>query len=217
MQAAPEGHRALVRVHLVVSHQLVVVCCDDHVYILNGLAETLIHVLGLHLQLQNAAVHLVHKQARLHALRQGLAQHGLRLHRAALNAIDNDHGTVGDTEGGRDLGREIHVAGGINKVDQMRLSALAIFIIVFEVQRNSGTFDGHATFLLVCPCVGEACISCCFCRDDASLANERVRQRGLPVVHVCDDRHGTDRVRQVHDVSDLLRCEVRHGCDPEIG
>mmetsp|Transcript_103276 Transcript_103276/g.292474 ORF Transcript_103276/g.292474 Transcript_103276/m.292474 type:complete len:218 (-) Transcript_103276:73-726(-) len=217
MQAAPEGHRALVRGHLVVSHQLVVVCCDDHVYILNGLAETLIHVLRLHLQLQNATIHLVHKQARLHALRQGLAQHGLRLHRAALNAIDNDHGTVGDTEGGCDLRREIHVARGIDKVDQMRLGALAILIIIFEIQRDPGAFDGHTTFLLVSSCVGEACIACCFRRDDASLADERIRQRGLPVVHVCDDRHGTDRVRRVHDGPDLLRCEVRHGCDPEIG
>mmetsp|Transcript_109364 Transcript_109364/g.285113 ORF Transcript_109364/g.285113 Transcript_109364/m.285113 type:complete len:218 (+) Transcript_109364:1376-2029(+) len=217
MQAAPEGHRALVRVYLVVSHQLVVVCCNDHVHILDCLAEALIHVLGLHLQLQNAAVHLVHKQARLHALRQGLAQHGLRLHRAALDAIDDDHGAVGDAECGRDLRGEIHVARGIDEVDQMRLGALAIVIIIFEVQRDSSAFDGHATLLLVCSRVSEACIACRFCRDDTSLANERIRQRRLPVVHVCDDRHGTDGICQVHDVPDLLRCEVRHGCDPEIG
>eukprot|EP00429_Kryptoperidinium_foliaceum_P070964 CAMPEP_0176053806 /NCGR_PEP_ID=MMETSP0120_2-20121206/26767_1 /TAXON_ID=160619 /ORGANISM="Kryptoperidinium foliaceum, Strain CCMP 1326" /LENGTH=72 /DNA_ID=CAMNT_0017387267 /DNA_START=74 /DNA_END=288 /DNA_ORIENTATION=- len=72
MKATAEGDGALFRGHLNVAHQRIVVRGDDHVHILDSLAEAAIHVLGLHLQLENAAVDLIHEQARLHTLGQGL-------------------------------------------------------------------------------------------------------------------------------------------------
>ena len=37
------------------------------------------------------------------------------------------------------------------------------------------------------------------------------------MIHVCNDTHGADVIRLVHDRSHLIHCEVRHGGKVEIG
>ena len=53
---------------------------DDDVDGLNDTLEGLVQPLGLQLQLQQSAVHLVHHQHWLDALSNGLTQHRLSLH-----------------------------------------------------------------------------------------------------------------------------------------
>ena len=36
-------------------------------------------------------------------------------------------------------------------------------------------------------------------------------QGGFAVIHMCDDTHGADIIRLVHDLSHLVHCKVRHG------
>ena len=59
---------------------LLAVGADDDVDVLHDALEGLVEVLGLQLQLQQGAVHLVHHQDGLDPLGDGLAQHGLGLH-----------------------------------------------------------------------------------------------------------------------------------------
>lgn len=59
---------------------LVIVGSDDDVDVLDDTLEGLIQVLGLQLQLEQGAIHLVHEQDRLDALADGLTQHSLGLH-----------------------------------------------------------------------------------------------------------------------------------------
>lgn len=46
--------------------------------------------------------------------------------------------------------------------------------------------------------------------NDTSLGYQRVSQRCLAVVDMSDDRHVTDLIRIIHDISDLLESEVGH-------
>jgi hypothetical protein len=40
-----------------------------------------------------------------------LTEYGLGLHADAVNSVDDHERTVGNTEGGRDLGRKVNVTG----------------------------------------------------------------------------------------------------------
>ena len=57
----------------------------------------------------------------LDLLEKGLAEHSLGLDTHTLNAVDDDKGTVGDTERSSDLRGEVNVARGVDEVDQVRV------------------------------------------------------------------------------------------------
>ena len=137
MQTAAKCDSTLLRLHLHITHQRIIVGGNNHVHILNGIAETRVHVLCFHLQLQNATVHFVHKQAGPHTLLKSLAQHSLGLDSTALNAINDHHRTIGDSKSCSHFRGEVDVTWGVNQVDQVRNSSLAILLIVFEVQGHS--------------------------------------------------------------------------------
>lgn len=59
--------------------RILLIGSNDHVDVLNGTLEGLVHVLHLQLESQYAQVHLVHEEDRLDALLDGLTKHGLRL------------------------------------------------------------------------------------------------------------------------------------------
>ena len=77
--------------------------------------------------------------------------------------------------------------------------------------QGSCTLNGDASLLFISSCVCEARIACGFCRDNSCLANQRVGQSGLAVIHMRNDTHGADVIRLVHDLSHLVHREVRHG------
>jgi len=69
-------------------------------------------------------------------------------------------------------------------------------------------FDCDAAFLLIFSCVGESRLSSFWRSDDASLAHQGVRQRRFAVVDVCNNRHVTNVLLFVHDLTDLVDREV---------
>ena len=210
MEAASEGHVALSRVHLQASHGRIAVGGDDDVHVLDGAAEAAVHLLDIHLHLQDASVHFVDEEARLDSLLEGLAQHGLRLDGAALDAVHHHDSSVGDAQGGRDLGREIHVAWGVNEIDEVGPWPFPVLAIMLEEEGHARALDGHPALLLILPPLHEAGIAGRLARDDAGSGEQRVGQGGLAVVHMCDDAHRADAVRLVHDGPHLIHGELRH-------
>ena len=71
-----------------------------------------------HLELEKSTVDLVDNDYGLDTLSKRLTEHSLGLHADTLDTVDDNEGTVGDTESSGNLGREIDVSGGINQVDQ---------------------------------------------------------------------------------------------------
>jgi hypothetical protein len=65
------------------------------------------------------------RERALDALAEGLAQHRLGLHADALDAVHHNQRTVGDTQRGGHLRREVNVARGVDEVDQ-EISAVGI-------------------------------------------------------------------------------------------
>ena len=118
MQTRPEGNRSFVRVHLDVTQGLVKVGGDDDVDGLDGPRERLVQILLGHLELEQSTVDLVDDDDGLDTLAQGLTEHGLGLDAHAFDGVDDDQGAVGDTQGGRDLGREVDVTGRVDQVDE---------------------------------------------------------------------------------------------------
>ena len=118
VETGGEGNVALLWGHLAVAECLVKVGRNDDVDGLDDTQEGGVHGLLCELQLEQGTIDLVDDEDGLDALGEGLTQHRLGLHAHALHRVDDDEGTVGDTQGGRDLGGEIDVSWGINQVDQ---------------------------------------------------------------------------------------------------
>mmetsp|Transcript_41289 Transcript_41289/g.74029 ORF Transcript_41289/g.74029 Transcript_41289/m.74029 type:complete len:228 (+) Transcript_41289:2101-2784(+) len=210
MEAAAKRDIADARVHLQLAHGHVAVGGDDDVHVLNGAAETTVHLLHVHLHLKNAAVHLVDEEAWLHPLLQGLPENCLSLHCTALDAVHHHHGPVRDSQCRSDLRREVHMARGVDQVDEVRPGPLSIFSVVVEKQGHACALDRHAALLLILPRMREARLTSSLVGDDPSSRQHAVRQDGLPVVHVRDNAHGADVLSLVHDAADLLHRELRH-------
>ena len=104
---------------------------------------------------------------------------------------------------------------GVDQVDQERLGVAWVSNISLVVKGYTSRLDGDATLLLVSTSIGKAGITSRFAGNDTGFSNEGVREGGLSVVDVGNDRHVTDLVCVVHDLSDLLDSEVGHfvrGC-----
>jgi hypothetical protein len=88
--------------------------------------------------------------------------------------------------------------------------------IAFVIHGNTGRFDGDTTFLLVLTSVSVSGISSNVLGDDSCLADQGVRESTLSVIDVGNDRHVSDVVLVVHDLSDLLNGEVDHSFSSTI-
>lgn len=84
---------------------------------------------------RNAKQRLVHNDG-LDALSEGLAKDGLGLDTNSIDAVDDDEGTVSDTEGGRDLGREIDVTGRVDQVDEEVSTCAGLVSEILRVRRQ---------------------------------------------------------------------------------
>ena len=171
-------------IYLDITHwsRLVIVGGNDDVDVLNDTLEGLEQVLGLKLQLEQSTVHLVHEQNGLDALADGLSQHSLGLHAHTRHAVDDDKGTVSDTKSGRDLRREVDVAGRVDEIDQ-EVTIVLLLLLNNEaevllgdlvVQRDGRRLDGDTSLLLVLARVREARLASRSVRNDTGFANERV-------------------------------------------
>ena len=192
------------------AHVFELVGGDDDVSVLDDTLEVLVHGLAIDLELEDTTVDLVDHHDGLNLLREGLTEDGLGLHADTLDVVDDDKGTVGDTEGGGDLGGEVDVAWGVNQIDQVGEGLTLGDNIGLVVEGHTCGLDGDATLLLVFASVSEAGIASILTGNNTGLCDEGVSQRRLAVVDVSDNRHVTDGLRVVHDLTDLVDREVGH-------
>eukprot|EP00043_Microstomoeca_roanoka_P011771 m.111338 g.111338 ORF g.111338 m.111338 type:complete len:377 (-) comp15293_c0_seq1:145-1275(-) len=190
---------------------------DNDVDALNDTLEGLVEIFLLELELEKSAVHLVHEKNGLDALSNGLTEHSLGLHAHTRDAIDDDKSTIGNTESSSHFRGEIDVSGRVNEVDQesvtldLGLDEGHVLLLKLVVQGDGGGLDGNATLLLVSTSIGEAGLTGLGTSNDTGLGHEGIGQSGLAVIDVGNHRHVTDVEPLVHDLTDLVDCEVHHG------
>ena len=85
------------------SHVFALVGGDDNVDVLNNSVEFLEHSLTINLELEDTSINLVDHQAWLDLLGEGLSEDGLGLDGDTFDVIDDDEGTIGDSEGSSDF------------------------------------------------------------------------------------------------------------------
>jgi len=92
------------------THVFALVSGDDDVGVLNNSLEVLVHGLTIDLELEDSTIDLVDHHDWLDLLSEGLSEDSLGLDADTFDVIDDDEGTISDTEGGGDFGGEINVA-----------------------------------------------------------------------------------------------------------
>jgi hypothetical protein len=90
-------------VQLDLSHIGIGVVLANDVGLLNNSLKRLVHILRLHAELNDGSVDLVDHEDWLDALLHSLSEDSLSLDADSFDAVDNDQGTVGDSEGSSDF------------------------------------------------------------------------------------------------------------------
>jgi hypothetical protein len=189
VKTGTESNSTLFRVDLDVAESLVLVGSDDDVDGLNGTEERLVEVLLLDLEFEQRAVDLVDDKDGLDTLSQGLAEHSLGLDANTRDTVNDDKGTVSDTEGSSDFRREINVTGRIDQVNQelVTVDGLGDFLDILligelGVKRDGSRLDGDTTLLFIRTGVHETGITSLGTSNDTGTRDERVTEGGLSVI-----------------------------------
>merc|ERR1719454_619476 len=135
VESGSETNRPVVDIDTDNSHRTVVVSIggNDDVDILNDPLESLEELLLAKLQLKQSTVHLVHEENRPDPLGDGLPQHCLSLDTDAGDAVNNNKGSISDTESSSHLTGEVNVARGVNQVNEETILIFAILCLVLAV------------------------------------------------------------------------------------
>lgn len=180
VKSGTESDGSLLGVDLNVTERLLVVHGDDNVDRLDGTREGLVKLLLGDLKLEKSTINLVDDNDGLDALAEGLTEDSLGLNADTVDGVDDDESTIGDTEGGRDLGREIDVTGRIDQVDQ-ELGTVGLLLDVgnvllgeLEEHGDGGRLDGDTTLLLIGTGVHSTRVSSLGRGDDTGLGQEGV-------------------------------------------
>lgn len=206
----------LVRVNLDVTEDLVEIGGDDDVDGLDGSGEGLVQILLGDLELEKSTINLVDDNDGLNTLTESLSEHSLGLDTHTLNGVNDDEGTVSDTQGSGNFRREINVAWGIDQVDQ-EISAISLLannildvlrILELTVQGDGSGLNGNATFLFIRSSICRSSVSSLCSGNNTSLGQERVGQRRLAVINVSNDGHVSDIGGLVHKLTDLINGEA---------
>lgn len=188
VETGTESNGTAVGVDLDVTKSRVVVGGDDDVDGLNGTGEGLVEVLLGDLKLEHGAVDLVDDQDGLDTLSEGLTKDSLGLDTDTGDTVDDDEGTVSDTESGSDFGGEINVTGGIDQVDQELATVAAgdllevLLIIELGVQGDGSGLDGDTTLLLVRTGVHVTTLTSLGGRDNTGTVDQGIGKGGLSVI-----------------------------------
>ena len=78
---------------------------DDDVDVFDDSGEGLVELFGVELEFEKGSVHLVHEEDRLNSLSNSLSEDGLGLDTHSGDTVDDDEGTVSDSEGSSNLRR----------------------------------------------------------------------------------------------------------------
>ena len=92
------------------SHIIALVSGNNDVCILDDTLEILIHSLSVNLEFKDTTINFVDEKYWLNLFTKSLTQNCLSLHANSFDVIDDDKGTVSDTEGSCDFRREIDVS-----------------------------------------------------------------------------------------------------------
>jgi hypothetical protein len=232
VETGTEGDGTLLGVDLDITKGLVVVGGDDDVDGLDNTGEVLVQILLGELELEKSTVDLVDDDNGLDALTKSLTQDSLGLNAHTFDGVDDNESTVGDTESGSDLRREINVTGRVDQVDQelvlLGLDGDVLEVLLVDeggVEGDGGRLDSDTTLLLVGTSVGETGLAGLGGRDDTSTLDERVGEGGLSVIDcsgvmsaifpaICcgvplgtltvgNDGHVPNVLRVVHETTDL--------------
>jgi hypothetical protein len=124
-------------------------------------------------------VELVDEADPRHAVAVGLAPDRLGLGLDACHAVEDDHGSVQNTQAALDLHREVHVPGRIDDVDA---------VLIPEAGRGRGR-DGDAPLLLLGHPVhrGRALVNLAELVDLLGVEEDPLGDRRLPGIDVRDD------------------------------
>lgn len=189
VKTGTESNGTLVGVDLDITESLVEVGGDDDVDGLDGTSEGLVEVLLGDLELEQSTVDLVDDTDGLDTLTQGLTQDSLGLDTDTGDTVDDDQGTIGDTEGSSDLGGEVNVSGGVDQVDQELVTidllgdVLDILLIrQVSVQGDGSGLDGNASLLLICTRIRETSLTSLSSGDNTRTLDQGVGQGGLSVI-----------------------------------
>ncbi len=98
-------------------------------------------------EISTELIHLVDEADTRNAVLVGLTPHGLRLRLHAFLAIEHGNGAIEHSQGTFHLGREVHVARGIDDVD-LELLLLVMGLTIPEAGGGRG-LDGDAALLLL--------------------------------------------------------------------
>ena len=164
--------------------RVVAVRVDQNVHVLDNTSKILVALLRIHVQLEKNTIELVAHDHGLDSLGKSLSENGFRLHGNTLDAIDDDQGSVGNSQSGSDLRREIDVTRRIDQIDQVRVLTdldgvrAVIFLlgdivqrfrhhtrcrVVLEEKRDTGRLDRDTSLLLVSSRIRESSVFCvCF-------------------------------------------------------
>lgn len=104
METGSEGNGTLVWVNLDITESLVEVCGDNDVNGLDDTGKVLEQVLLGELEFEKSTIDLVDDDDGLDTLTKSLSEHSLGLHAHTFNGVDDNEGTVGDTESSSDFG-----------------------------------------------------------------------------------------------------------------
>lgn len=162
VQTGTESDGTSIRVDLDITKSLVEIRSDDDVDGLDGTRERLVQILLGDLELKKRTVDLVDDTDGLDTLTKSLAEHSLGLDANTGDTVDDDKGTVSDTEGSSDLRREINVTRRVDQIDQELVTVNLLgdildIILVGKVgiEGDGSRLDGNATILFVGTCVCE--------------------------------------------------------------
>ena len=193
------------------SHIIALVSGDDDVGVLNDSQEVLVHGLTIDLEFEDSSINFVDHEHWLNLLGESLSQHSLGLHTDTFDVVDDDEGSISDSEGSSDLGREVNVTWGVNEVDEVgNLDTVVGGDVSLIVHGDSGRLDSDTSFLLVQSGVSGSSISCSFSGNNTSFSNERVGQSGFSMIDMGNDRHVSDLLSVEHNFSKLINRKVGH-------
>lgn len=103
METGTEGDGTLVWVNLDITEGLVEVCGDNDVDGFDNTGEVLEQVLLGKLEFEKSTIDLVDDDNRLDTLTKSLSEDSLGLHAHTFNGVDDNEGTIGDTESSSDF------------------------------------------------------------------------------------------------------------------
>jgi len=183
----------------------ILVGSNQDVDILDNSEELLIHGLTINLKFEDTSINLVNHENWDDLFTEGLSEDGLGLYGSTFDIVDDDKGTISDSEGSGDFSGEINVTWGVDEVDEETVSGFGLIEdIGLEVHGYTGGLDGNTSFLFILSGIGGSGVTSVFAGNDTGFGNEGISECRFTVIDVSNNRHVSDLRGPVLALSDLV-------------